>query len=200
MVADTRRDEELLADHLAGRSGAFESLVARYVPELFAFLYRFVGDRAAADDLVQETFLQVHLSAGSFDPQRAFKPWLYTISANKARDYLRQRGRRHEASLDSPGVDGDGQGAAAGVAANGPDAVDQLADGERRELVRRLIDRMPEHLREILLLGYFQQLPYADIAEALDIPVGTVKSRLHAAVTHFARLWEQRVGSGAGES
>jgi RNA polymerase sigma factor (sigma-70 family) len=70
---ETKRDEQLLADHLAGIAGAFDALVNRYVDSLFGFFQRFVGSSAAADDLVQETFLQVHLAADSFDPQRSFK-------------------------------------------------------------------------------------------------------------------------------
>ena len=69
---------------------------------------------------------------------------------------------------------------------------DQVASDEQRIAVRKVVDEMPERLRLVLVLGYFQQLPYAQIAEILDIPVGTVKSRLHAAVKHFARLWKAR--------
>lgn len=198
-MVDSRRDDELLSDHLAGRAGAFDVLVARYATELFAFLYRFVGSRAAADDLVQETFLQVHMSAATYDRARAFKPWLYTISANKARDYLRFRGRRQELSLEPGGSDPEGPSAAQSLEAGGMDVADEVAAGEQREAVRRVIDELSPHLREILLLGYYQQLPYAEIAEILEIPVGTVKSRLHAAVTQFAKLWRGRAPAGLDE-
>ncbi len=185
---EKRSDEELLAEHVKGVPGAFDELIARYAGELFGFLSRFVGNRAAADDLVQEAFLQVHMSAASFDASRSFKPWLYTIASNKARDYLRSRGRRQEQSLDAP-LAGSDAAVASTVAGEAPSADEQPSADERKQKVRELIARMPEHLRAILLLGYFQQLPYAEIAEVLDIPVGTVKSRLHAAVGHFARLW-----------
>lgn len=194
-TVDARNDEELLEDHLAGADGAFAALVDRHMDELYAFLYRFVGNPAAADDLVQETFLQVHLSARSFDRSRAFRPWLYTIAANKARDYLRTRGRRQHASIDTPGFGDESAVPAQTIASGDPPQSDQIEADETRERVRRLVDAMPEHLRAILMLGYYQQLPYAEIAEILGIPVGTVKSRLHAAVTHFARLWRDQVGT-----
>lgn len=187
----SRTDEQLLADHLSGRSGAFDDLVRRYVPELYGFLARFVNNGAAADDLVQETFVQVHLAAASFDRDRAFKPWMYTIAANKARDYMRSRGRRQEMTLDG-GSDDDGPSAGQMVEAADAPTGEPAEREERKEAVRALVDQMPEHLRLVLLLGYFQQLPYAEIAEILDIPVGTVKSRLHAAVNHFAELWKKR--------
>ena len=97
-------DEQLLADYLAGQTDGFELLVRRHSPELFRFLARFTGNAAAAEDVVQEAFLQVHLSAASFDRTRRFKPWLFTIAANKARDLLRSRGRRPEVPRSGPGT------------------------------------------------------------------------------------------------
>lgn len=189
---DSKSDEQLLAEHLEGVTGAFDCLVARYTGELYGFLCRFVADRNVADDLVQETFVQVHLAAGSFDLERSFRPWLYTIAANKARDHLRSSGRRQHYSLDSGGREQDAPTPSQMLeATERPPA--ELADAEERKAaVRKLVSRMPEHLRLILMLGYFQQLPYAEIATILDIPVGTVKSRLHAAVNYFARLWQGR--------
>ncbi|MBI5865473.1 MAG: RNA polymerase sigma factor [Planctomycetes bacterium] len=187
---DPRTDEQLLAEHATGRGGAIDVLVGRYVHELYGFLTRFVGNNSIADDLVQETFVQVHLAAASFDQQRTFKPWLYTIAANKARDYLRSRGRRQETTLDA-GIDEDGPTASQLVPADEQPQGEASEREERKAAVRALVDQMPEHLRLVLLLGYFQQMPYADIAGVLDIPVGTVKSRLHAAVNHFAELWRR---------
>jgi RNA polymerase sigma-70 factor (ECF subfamily) len=192
-------DEHLLVQHVAGTPGALDALVARYAGELYGFLCRFVGNAAAADDLVQETFVQVHLAARSFDRSRAFKPWLYTIAANKARDHLRSRGRRSEHSLDA-GADEDSPGGAPRVADHAESLEEGLARDERRQAVRALVAQMPEHLRLILMLGYFQQLPYAEIAQVLDIPVGTVKSRLHAAVQDFARRWHVHEKSARGRA
>lgn len=186
-----RTDEQLLADHLAGKAGAFDELVRRYAGELFGFLARFVSNSATADDLVQETLVQVHAAAGSFDSGRAFKPWMYTIAANKARDYLRTRGRKATYSLDTTAGE-DGPSGAAGLAAEQMSQAENVEAEETRQAVRKVVDAMPEHLRLILTLGHFQQLPYAEIAEILDIPVGTVKSRLHAAVNHFADAWKKR--------
>lgn len=187
-------DEQLLADHQHGVAGAFDALVRRHVNELYGFLARFVGNASAADDIVQDTFMQVHLAAATFDPGRSFRPWLYTIAANKGRDYLRARGRRGEVSLEASAGE-DGPALSDGLEASAPPAAEAVDAQSRDKLVRALIDQMPEHLRLILIMGYYQQLPYAEIAEILDVPVGTVKSRLHAAVNHFARLWHARVSA-----
>lgn len=188
-----KRDDELVTAHLAGQPGAFDALVARYATGLYSFFVHLVGQSAAADDLVQETFLQVHLAAATFDPQRSFKPWLYTIAANKGRDYLRARVRKATQSLDvALGGDDEAPSGAAQLPSEAPAAADETLAQEQRDQVRELISRMPEHLRLILILGYYQRLPYAEIAEILGIPVGTVKSRLHAAVNQFAKLWLAR--------
>lgn len=191
---ESRSDQELLDAHLAGDSESFGILATRYARELFAFLVRFVGDPALADDLVQETFLQVHHAARSFDRTRAFKPWLYTVAANKARDHLRSRARRMERSLEAQSAE---SGRSLGDAVESFDlSTDEALDAaELRDRVRNVIEQMPDHLRTILMLGYYQQLPYAEIAEVLDIPVGTVKSRLHAAVGSFGKLWRRAARS-----
>ena len=98
-----RTDEQLLLAYRQGDKPSFAQLMERYQRELFHFLVRFLGDRAAAEDVFQETFLQVHQSAEQFDTARRFRPWLFTIAANKARDLIRSQARRPDQSL--AGVD-----------------------------------------------------------------------------------------------
>ena len=198
---DGLTDEQLVTAYRGGRAEAFEALVRRYRPELLHFLIRFAGGRAAGEDLFQETFLQVHLSADTFDVSKRFKPWLFTIGANKARDYLRKNKRQRalplSASVSGAGTGGGG-GGGEGVAfvdlmeADVPLPDLAAGDAEARELVRQVVDELPDHLKEVLLLAYFQQLAYKDVAEVLGIPLGTVKSRLHAAVGTFAQVWKAR--------
>ncbi|MCP3905730.1 MAG: sigma-70 family RNA polymerase sigma factor [Planctomycetes bacterium] len=185
-----RTDESLLGAYVDGDRAAFRELVERYRNELLHFLMRFLGSRAAAEDVFQEAFLQVHVSAESFDVSRRFKPWLFTIAANKGRDYHRKHGRRTPVSLNaSIGAEGDSQQFVDLMEADLPGPDDPVLDAERSRLVKSVVDSMPSHLREILLLSYFQRMPYNVIAETLQIPLGTVKSRLHTAVATFARAW-----------
>ncbi|MCI0365485.1 MAG: sigma-70 family RNA polymerase sigma factor [Phycisphaerales bacterium] len=188
---DQRSDELLLEAYLAGDRAAFTRLMGRYNNELLHFLTRFLGSRAAADDVFQETFLQIHLSADTFDPERRFKPWLFTIAANKARDYHRKHNRWSAVSL-SASIDSDGEGERFVdlLQAEIPNPDMPLLDAERSKLVKKAVDSLPVHLREILLLSYFQRLSYNQIADSLEIPLGTVKSRLHTAVAAFARAWK----------
>lgn len=188
-------DEQLLERYRLGDRASFEQLIERYRLELFHFLARFIGERTGAEDIFQETFLQVHLSAGSFDAERRFKPWLFTIAANKARDFMRRRARRPAAPIDAPiagGAAGEGQTFVDLMQADLPAPDEKMERAELQSLVQRTIGQMPEHLREILLLAYFQRFSYNEIADVLKIPLGTVKSRLHTAVAMFARLWQQQ--------
>ena len=186
---DVSADEALLESYRLGEKRSFATLVERYQKELFHFLVRFLADRSAAEDIFQETFLQVHQSADQFDTNRRFRPWLFTIAANKARDYMRSKARKPTAPLQASMDGGDG-----------PQFIDllQSAQGkpeeslERKELqqkVKSTVSTMPDNLREILLLSYFDEFSYQQISEMLDIPLGTVKSRLHSAVAHFAEKW-----------
>jgi RNA polymerase sigma-70 factor (ECF subfamily) len=188
---DPRTDEELLESYRNGNKPSFALLVERYQRELFHFLVRFLGDRAAAEDVFQETFLQVHQSAEQFDLQRRFRPWLFTIAANKARDLMRSMARRPANPLQasiSPGDEESGQFIdLMESAVNLPSA--PMEKREMQAIVHGTVMGMPEHLREILLLSYFHQFPYKQISDILNIPLGTVKSRLHAAVAYFADRW-----------
>ncbi len=191
-------DERLLADYLAGAPDAFDQLVRKHYQELHQFVQRFLNSAAAADDVVQDAFIQVHQSAANFDPARRLKPWLFTIAANKARDHLRARSRRQEVPLDAQVGSSDeegGQKFADLLADPGLGTLGELELDEMRRIVREVVDRMPPNLREVLTLAYFHRFPYKDLAEILGIPLGTVKSRLHAAVAEFGELYRAKVQS-----
>ncbi|MFM7259632.1 MAG: RNA polymerase sigma factor, partial [bacterium] len=189
-VSEARTDEQLLVAHRAGDATALRALIERYQGELHGFLTRLVGTRAGADDVFQEAFLQVHLSADNFDEERRFKPWLYTIAANKGRDFLRRQKRRAAVSLDAP-VGSQSESSLVDLL-DGADLApgSTLESSDEASIVKHVVDELPSHFREILLLSYFQKMSYAQISDSLAIPLGTVKSRLHAAVACFAESWK----------
>jgi RNA polymerase sigma-70 factor, ECF subfamily len=186
-------DEQLLASYARGDQPALAELIRRYQQELFAFLARFVSDSAAADDLFQETFIQVHRNAKSFDAGRRFRPWLFTIAANKARDHLRATGRHFTQSLDNTA------GGSSDEATTFVDLMDsgmappplEIAGGEDRAAVRHILAALPGHYREVLIMSYFHEFSYKEMADMLHIPLGTVKSRLHAALACFAKSFKE---------
>jgi len=136
--------------------------------------------------------MQVFQSLERFDEKKTFKPWLFTIAANKARDYLRKHKRQRPMPLSAPvdGPGGTGRSMVDLLEADLPAPPAALEQAELKERVRLVIDSMPDHLREVLLLAYFNQFAYAEIADMLSIPLGTVKSRLHSAVASFAKQWK----------
>ncbi|MEM1185559.1 MAG: RNA polymerase sigma factor [Planctomycetota bacterium] len=196
----TPTDERLFIRYREGDSEALRNLLDRHHDDLMRFLFRMTGDRQLAEDAFQDAFLQIHQSAGTFDANRSFRPWLFTVAANKARDLLRKKGRRHMVPLSAPvGGGGERDGRQSSfidlIEVNTEGPGDRLGDTERDSLVQQAVDDLSPTLREILLLAYFQRLSYAQIADDLDIPLGTVKSRLHAAVAGFAKSWRQRLAA-----
>ncbi len=195
-------DEQLLRDYLSGHQASFELLVRRHTQELFQFVQRFTGNSVAAEDIVQETFLQVHTSGSSFDPARRFKPWLFTIAANKARDFLRRRDRKREVGFDADINEGEEDHRRFiqlfSDESSAPD--EDLERDEHRRLVKTVIEGMPTKLSEILILAYYHRFSYRHISEITGIPLGTVKSRLHAAIASFAEGYKSAVEDHADRS
>lgn len=182
-------DEDLLLGYRETRDRRlFEELIRRYERELFNYLKQYLGDTQLAEDAFQSTFLQVHLKCDQFDPERRFRPWLYAVATNQAIDTQRRRRRERMISLDQTPASPDQMHQLKELVDAPADVPgEDLERDEQRELVRRAVEELPEPLRQVLLLVYFQGLKYREAAEALGVPVGTVKSRLHAAIRKLER-------------
>jgi len=186
-------DEVLLSRYRdEGRTEDFDALIHRYQNELYRYLARYLGDPSLAEDVFQNTFLQVHLKRGLYEEGRPVRPWLYSIATHQAVDALRKAGRHPTVSLDQrPASAGDGESGGGLIdllvgANEGPLA--ELQGEESKQWVRSSVARLPEALRQTLILAYHQDLKYREIAEILKIPVGTVKSRLHAALAKLQQM------------
>lgn len=184
-------DEELLAAFQGGRRDAFGVLVRRYEGELYGYLRRYLGDGSLAEDVFQNTFLQVFTKISQYEPGRSVKPWLYTIATHQAIDALRRQGRQAARSLDKEQEENgdDLPRLLEMLETRGPGPLDQVQGEERRQLVRASVDRLPDFLKKVILLAYYQGLKYHEIAAILGIPVGTVKSRMHTALCKLQEAW-----------
>lgn len=186
-------DEDLLLEYrVSGDRDVFAQLVGRYESELYSYLARYLGDAQLAQDAFQNAFLQIHLKCDQFQEGRRLRPWLYTIATNQAIDAQRRNKRHRHVSLDGPvGCENDGDiGRLLDLLqSNEPDPQSQAHDEEHREWLREALDGLPEHLRRVIHLVYYQGLKYREAAEALGIPVGTVKSRMHAAILQLNESW-----------
>jgi RNA polymerase sigma-70 factor (ECF subfamily) len=187
-------DEELLGSFCRGKTEAFGELVRRYERELYGYLRRYLGDSSLAEDVFQNTFLQLYLKSSQYEAGRPVRPWLYTIATHQAIDALRRNARHQILSLEQKRVDssdGELRNLLDALESRGPAPLDNLTAQERKERVRASVDRLPDFLREVVILAYYQGLKYREIAEMLNIPVGTVKSRLHAALVKLQEAWSE---------
>ncbi|MCX7390247.1 MAG: RNA polymerase sigma factor [Planctomycetia bacterium] len=192
-VAESISDEELLHRYQSrGDSQAFEGLVHRYETELYSYLRRYLGDAEMAEDVFQSTFLQIHLKKDQFEEGRRVRPWLYTIATNQAIDSQRRNRRHRMVSLDRrSGQDGE-IGALVDLLAGQSQTSDEWLEGqEAQQWVRDAVSDLPEPLKAALILVYHQGLKYREAAEVLGVPVGTVKSRLHAAILKLNESWHK---------
>jgi RNA polymerase sigma-70 factor (ECF subfamily) len=189
----TWTDEELLLEYrVTGRPAVFETMVKRYERELYNYLRRFLNNQVLAEDAFQATFMQVHLKCHLYDDSRKVRPWLYTVATNQAID-IQRRNRRHRlVSLDRPNrVQHDELGSLVDVLSGreGEPASD-FETGERKEWIRKAVAALPDQLQSAVKLVYFRGMKYREAADELEVPVGTVKSRLHSAVKRLGKAWE----------
>lgn len=163
----------LLAGAQGGNVLAFDEIVRRYQRRVYATALRIVRRHDLADDVTQEAFLRAHRALASFDRGRPFGPWICRIAANLAINHVRSPESREEA-LD----EGAGEHAPA-PASDGP--LDAVLEEEARRVLEEAVGRLPAEQRAVFVLRTFEDLSYNEIAEALDLSVGTVMSRLSRA-------------------
>lgn len=187
MIVST--DESLIAAYACGDQTAFSELVQRYGDSVLGYLYHMTGDRDQAEDLFQETFKKVHEKGHTFRGEH-FKSWLFTIATRTAIDAGRRRKRQTTISLDQ-GTDCDLQDgptlAAATAAQDAPDPADEVVREEQKAQVRQAIEALPVKQRATLILTYYQQLSYREVARVLGCSIGTVKTQMSRALGTLAR-------------
>ena len=195
MMGSEYSDEQILALYKKeGDRDLFAHLVRRYERELYSYLRRYMGNAELAEDAFQSTLLQVHLKCEQFDEGRRFRPWLYTIATNQAIDAQRRNKRHRMASLDRATKSNDAVDIGALVnllEGNEGDPLDHVAELERGQWVQQAISELSEQMRSVINLIYYQGMKYREAADVLEIPVGTVKSRLHAAVMKLHEVWQR---------
>ena len=166
-------------------------IVERYQHRLYRYLLRLLRDPAAADDLFQQTWLRVAERIRQFDPRRSFEPWLFTVARNLALDHLR---RYRPESLDEPAAGGDARGDF--LSADAPGALERVIELERAAGVARAMSELPAIYREVLTLRFEEEMKLEEIAEVLDAPLSTVKTRLRRALEAMRHTLESRAAEG----
>ena len=190
----TQADAELVARIREHDADAFSVLFARHRDRIRRHLGRTVGDAAAADDLAQEVFLRVWTRAGQWRGSGSVEAWLYRIATNLAYNHLRSRRRQRQRPLEiaRPGDDEDDEPVVPGwmIDRDTPGPVASLEQAERFERLARFVGDLPEEKREVIRMVFEDDMDMQSTADALGIPEGTVKSRLHNARKQIARRWK----------
>ena len=186
-------DGAVVAAFLDGEERAFQELVERYQTRLLNFIYRTIGDREKAEDLVQEVFIRVYRHIHRFDRSKKFSTWAYTIASNLAKNELRNRSRNPLVLFQTmrSNWDDDDRPLQFEDSSSRPD--DMYRKRHLRELVEDTVAKLPEHHRQVFVLRELEGKSYEEIAEITDCNLGTVKSRLNRARTAFASIIEPMI-------
>ncbi|MBD3291662.1 MAG: sigma-70 family RNA polymerase sigma factor [Armatimonadia bacterium] len=193
----TQREIEMLVERARqGDRAAFGQLVDEYKDKIYNYVARMLNDPYEAEDVTQEAFLRAYRSLPRFRGASSFHTWLYRIASNLAIDVVRKRKRQDPTfSLDEPIESDDGE-----YEREIPDDTgspeDRTSTRETRVAVRRAIMELPEKLRDVMILYELQGETYEDIADILDVPLGTVKSRLFNARNRLKESLEELVEAG----
>jgi len=181
----TYNDEQLMTMvKLTGDHAAFEQLVNRHQKPLFGYLCRFTGDRYAAADLFQETCMRIYQARTTFNQEFPFSSWAYRIATNACLDMRKKKSYALEKATDDEIINRHGS------AHDTPE--DVLLTETKAQRVQELLNELPEKFRAVLLLKHYEDLSIKDIATVLNIPEGTVKSRLHKGIKQLTVVAEKR--------
>lgn len=184
----------LVAAHLQGDEFAFGELVRRYQSRLLNFIYRMIGDRERAEDLVQEAFVRVHRHLHRFDQTRKFSTWIYTIASNLAKNELRNRSRSPLVFHESSRAEWEDESRPLEFEDSSMRPDELYHQRHLQELVQRTVARLSEHHRTVFVLRELEGKSYEEIAEVTNTNLGTVKSRLNRARTAFAEMIAPQLG------
>jgi RNA polymerase sigma-70 factor (ECF subfamily) len=187
-VADERdlvsaTDQEIVALAREGREAAYRELIRRYERPVFSLVLRMVRDRQLAEDLAQETFIKALNAIGSYRPEFKFSSWIFKIANNAAIDHLRRR------EIDTLSIDGaphattaeDIEATALQVGDKGETPLAELEARELGTAIERAIGRLRPEYRSCIMLRHVEGLAYEEIAQLLELPLGTVKTYIHRA-------------------
>ncbi|MCA8937799.1 MAG: sigma-70 family RNA polymerase sigma factor, partial [Planctomycetes bacterium] len=167
------------------------ALVQRHRRQVYNFVYKMVGKAEAAEDIFQETFLRVIKNAHTYTPRAKFTTWCLQIARNLTLDYFKRESLRQHVSIDASPA-GDDRSIAGLLQGLDPQSHEILQSRELIDVVREGVAELPENQRQALVLRMYEDLPYADIADVLGSPEGTVKYWVHEAINSLTRFLERR--------
>jgi RNA polymerase sigma-70 factor, ECF subfamily len=178
-------DRELIRSCLRGDRRAYKVLLARYQDPIFNYCQRMIKDSGQAEDIAQEALVRTLTRLENYDERYSFSAWVFKIATNLCIDHLR-KAKRIAYSLDQD-IQGSDGSYHREVAATTPDPSQRTLASEQMRMLDEAVDELPEHYRSILLLRHREELSYEEIARILELPIGTVKIRIHRAREQIKR-------------
>ncbi|WJH36450.1 RNA polymerase sigma factor SigW [Paenibacillus aurantius] len=181
-----------------GDRRAFAELVDLYKDKMYHLAYRMLGQSHEAEDIVQETFLRVYTNLDRYDVNQKFSTWIYRIATNLCIDRLRKRKPNY--SLDAEMPEGEGADWYSLLASDQPSPESEVMLSETQEHIRRAIDSLPDKYKSVVILRYLQDLSLQEIGDVLDMPVTTVKTRVHRGREFLRKKLESEYGGKVFET
>ena len=177
-------DEELVSAYIKGNKPALDQLVARYMSQIFNFVFKYMHGTAEAEDVTQDVFVKAWKNIGRFDDRYKFKTWLFTIAKRTALDAIKKKGLVPFASLEND----DQPSFAENLVDDKPLADELVARIEDVQMVTRAVDQLDEKYRLVLRMYYNQELNFREIGEILHESIDTIKTRHRRAVLHLREI------------
>jgi len=166
-----------ISEVLKGDQNAFSEIVELYKDKVYQLCYRMLGNSHEAEDIAQEAFIRAYVNIDRYNTNRKFSTWLYRIATNLCIDRIRKK--KPDYYLDAEIAGTDGLTMYSQVAAEGVEPVDEVAGMELQNEIQREISNLPDKYRSVIVLKYIEELSLNEISEILDLPLGTVKTRIH---------------------
>lgn len=196
-LSEDRSEAQFIARLVARDESAFNELVLTYERRVYGLVFRMLGRRDEAEDLAQEVFVQVFKAIDQFRGESKLSTWIYRIAVNLCKNRTKYNARRHAGEQDDIDAMAERVPLTAARAATVGDVgrPDELVEGMQLEvIVKRSIQRLEPEFREALILADVEDMPYEEISQIMNVPVGTVKSRIHRARAQLKALVEKAIG------
>lgn len=191
---NAKNDLRLVSLALEGDQKAYAELLNRYRDAIYFMLLKMVNNRDDANDLAIETFAKAFQNLEKYKPDYAFSTWLFKIATNNCIDYIRKKKLKTFSIDQTQGEDGENSRTFE-IAGNSPTPEESMIRKQKSTLLKDVVDKLPQRYRKLVILRYFEENSYEEIAEQLDIPLGTVKAQLFRAHNLLSNILKHSKGN-----
>lgn len=183
-----QKDYKLVVRALEGEQSAYAELMERYRESIYYMLLKMVNNTDDADDLTIEAFGKAFKRLSQYHPSYAFSTWMFKIASNNCIDFIRRERKKRTMSIDTGITNDDGDSVTFDIESDGRDPEEELIRDQKMEAMREVVMKLKPRYRDLVILRYFKEYSYDEIAQELDLPLGTVKAQLFRAREFLANM------------